>query len=130
MRPFKSVAFKLSILTSFFILAVIGLMARWIDRGVEEGLIGEMRVRAEFFARSSREALFPKVDPFSLHFQVEQMLAEKAVTYASAASCRRWAPSTSPRRSWSARAGSARRAWASTAPRSSRRCAARAGASR
>ncbi len=83
MNPFKSVAFKLSMLTSVFVLMVIGLMARWLFRGVEQGLIGEMTVRAEFFARSSREALFPKIDPFSLHFQVDQMLKEKAVTYAA-----------------------------------------------
>jgi signal transduction histidine kinase len=83
MNPLKSVGFKVSVLTSFFVLLVIGLMARWIFLGVEEGLIGEMSVRAEFFARSSKEALFPKVDPFSLHFQVEQMLRERAVTYAA-----------------------------------------------
>jgi len=83
MNPFKSVAFKLSMLTSVFVLMVIGLMARWLFRGVEQGLIGEMTVRAEFFARSSREALFPKIDPFQLHFQVDQMIKEKAVTYAA-----------------------------------------------
>jgi len=83
MNPLRSLAAKLSLLTCLFVLAVIGLMARQIVGGIEEGLIGEMKVRAEFFARSSREAIFPKLDPFSLHFHVEEMVKEKAVTYAA-----------------------------------------------
>ena len=83
MNPLRSLAAKLSLLTCLFVLGVIGLMARQIVGGIEEGLIGEMKVRAEFFARSSREALFPKLDPFSLHFHVEEMAKEKAVTYAA-----------------------------------------------
>ena len=83
MNPLRSLAAKLSLLTCLFVLGVIGLMARQIVGGIEEGLIGEMKVRAEFFARSSREAIFPKLDPFSLHFHVEEMVKEKAVTYAA-----------------------------------------------
>jgi signal transduction histidine kinase len=83
LNPLRSLAAKLSLLTCLFVLAVIGLMARQIVSGIEEGLIGEMKVRAEFFARSSREAIFPKLDPFSLHFHVEEMVKEKAVTYAA-----------------------------------------------
>jgi signal transduction histidine kinase len=82
MNPLRSLAAKLSLLTCLLVLGVIALMARQIVGGIEEGLIGEMRVRAEFFARSSREAIFPKLDPFSLHFHVEEMIREKAVTYA------------------------------------------------
>jgi signal transduction histidine kinase len=83
MNPLRSLAAKLSLLTCLFVLGVIGLMAKQIVSGIEEGLIGEMKVRAEFFARSSREAIFPKLDPFSLHFHVEEMIKEKAVTYAA-----------------------------------------------
>lgn len=83
MNPLRSLAAKLSLLTCLFVLGVIGLMARQIFTGIEDGLIGEMKVRAEFFARSSREAIFPKLDPFSLHFHVEEMVREKAVTYAA-----------------------------------------------
>lgn len=83
MNPLRSLAAKLSLLTCLFVLGVIALMARQIVGGIEEGLIGEMKVRAEFFARSSREAIFPKLDPFSLHFHVEEMIREKAVTYAA-----------------------------------------------
>ena len=83
MNPLRSLAAKLSLLTCLFVLGVIGLMSRQIVSGIEEGLIGEMKVRAEFFARSSREAIFPKLDPFSLHFHVEEMVKEKAVTYAA-----------------------------------------------
>ncbi|MBI4061633.1 MAG: HAMP domain-containing protein, partial [Elusimicrobia bacterium] len=82
MNPFRSLAAKLSLLTCLFVLGVIALMARQIVNGIEEGLIGEMKVRAAFFARSSREAIFPKLDPFSLHFHVKEMSKEKAVTYA------------------------------------------------
>ncbi len=82
MDPFRSLGAKLSLLTCLFVLGVIALMARQIVSGIEEGLIGEMKVRAVFFARSSREAIFPKLDPFSLHFHVEEMIKEKAVTYA------------------------------------------------
>ncbi|MBI2790282.1 MAG: HAMP domain-containing protein [Elusimicrobia bacterium] len=82
MNPLRSLSAKLSLLTCLLVLSVIGLMARQIVNGIEEGLIGEMKVRAEFFARSSREAIFPKLDPFSLHFHVEEMVKEKAVTYA------------------------------------------------
>ncbi|MBI3554390.1 MAG: HAMP domain-containing protein [Elusimicrobia bacterium] len=83
MNPLRSISFKLSVLTSLCVLAVIGLMARRIFSGIEEGLIGEMKVRAQFFARQSREAIFPKRDAFSLHFNVEEMLKERAVTYAA-----------------------------------------------
>jgi len=83
MNPLRSLAAKLSLLTCLFVLGVIGLMSRQIVNGIEKGLIGEMKVRAEFFARSSREAIFPKLDPFSLHFHVEEMVKEKAVTYAA-----------------------------------------------
>lgn len=83
LNPLRSVALKLSILTSLFVLGVIALMARSLLQGTEEGLQNEMRIRAEFFARSSREAIFPMVDPFILHFNVEEALKEKAVTYAA-----------------------------------------------
>jgi signal transduction histidine kinase len=82
-NPLRSIAFKLSLLTSICVLGAIGLMARQIFNRTEEGLIGEMKVRAEFFARQSREAIFPKLDLFSLHFHVEEMVKEKAVTYAA-----------------------------------------------
>src|SRR5262249_30663892 len=58
------------------------LMARQIVMEVEEGLFAEMRVRTEFFARSAREAIFPKPNPFLLHFHVKELLKERAVTYA------------------------------------------------
>ena len=57
-------------------------MAQKLLAKTEQSLINEMQVRAEFFARSSREAIFPKVDLFSLHFHVKELLKEKAVVYA------------------------------------------------
>src|SRR5579864_6503375 len=81
-KPWRSVAFKLSLLTCLVVLAVIGLMARSLLRSVEDGFLGEMRVRGDFFARRAREAVIPKVDPFSLHFAVQEALREKGVTQA------------------------------------------------
>ncbi|MBI3564048.1 MAG: HAMP domain-containing protein [Elusimicrobia bacterium] len=83
MNPLRSLSAKISILTSLLALAVIAAMSRGVIDQVQNGLVGEMRVRAEFFARSAREAVFPKLDPFSLHFHVEEMVKEKAVTYAA-----------------------------------------------
>src|SRR5579885_1793621 len=82
-KPWRSVAFKVSLLTCLLVLGVIAIMARMLVQGTREALEAEMRVRAEFFARSAREAIFPKVDEFSLHFHVEEMLKEKAVTFAA-----------------------------------------------
>ena len=83
MNPLRSLSAKLSLLTCLFVLGIIALMARQIVGGIEDSFIAEMKVRAEFFGRSSREAIFPKLDPFSLHFHVEEMTKEKAVTYAA-----------------------------------------------
>ena len=82
-KPWRTVAFKLSALTSFFVLGVIAAMAALLFKQAEAGLVAEMTVRAEFFARSVREAIVPKLDPFQLHFQVEQASREKAVKYAA-----------------------------------------------
>ncbi|MBI5241467.1 MAG: HAMP domain-containing protein [Elusimicrobia bacterium] len=83
MNPLRSMTVKLSVLTCLFVLGVIGLMSRRLLQRTEQGLFTEMKVRAEFFARSSRESIFPKLDPFNLHFNVKELLKEKAVTYAA-----------------------------------------------
>ncbi|MBI4422965.1 MAG: HAMP domain-containing protein [Elusimicrobia bacterium] len=74
---------KLSIITSILVLAVIGTMARYLLQASRDAFLAEMRVRAEAFARASREAVFPKVDPFALHFNVQELMTEKAVVCAS-----------------------------------------------
>lgn len=84
--PFwRSVAFKLSALTSALVLFVIALMAQSLFRQAEQALLSEMGIRAEFFARGVREAITPRLDAFQLHFQVEQMRRERAVTHAAVA---------------------------------------------
>ncbi len=83
MNPLRSVAAKLSLLTSALVLGVIGLMSQGAYNQIEQGLVGEMRVRAEHFGRAAREAVFPKTDAFALHLAVDQLVKEKAVTYAS-----------------------------------------------
>lgn len=83
MNPLRSVGAKVSILTCLLVLAVIGLMARQLFFQVEEGLVAEMKIRSESFARAAREALVPKPDLFALHFAVEEVRQQKAVTYAA-----------------------------------------------
>lgn len=74
---------KLSVVTSILVLAVIGTMAHYLLQASRDAFLAEMRVRAEAFARASREAVFPKVEPFTLHFNVQELRAERAVVYAS-----------------------------------------------
>ncbi|MFH1620006.1 MAG: ATP-binding protein [bacterium] len=83
MHKIHSVAFKLSLLASLLVLGVILFMARMLFKGTEQTLIAEMKVRAEFFARSCREAIFPKIDSFQLHFSLNELLKEKAIVYAA-----------------------------------------------
>ncbi len=82
-NPLKSVTFKITALVCLFVLGVIGLMAQRLFKRVELDLRSEMRLRGDFFARRAREAIFPKIDPFQLHFVVEETAKEKAVTYAA-----------------------------------------------
>lgn len=81
-QPWRSVAFKLSVLTCLLVLAVMAATANMLLRQTREAFVERMTVRAEFFARSAREAIFPKVDAFQVHFHVKEILAERAVTYA------------------------------------------------
>ncbi len=81
-NPLRSIAFKLSLLSSLLVLGVIGLMAHRILENARLGFIGQMRVRAEAFSRSCREAIFPKLEPFALHFTVQELLNEEGVVYA------------------------------------------------
>lgn len=83
MNPLRSLAAKISLVTSLLTLGVIALLSQTVARQIRAGLVGEMTVRAQFFARAAREAVFPKLDPFALHFAVEELLKEKAVTYAA-----------------------------------------------
>ncbi|HAF94737.1 MAG: hypothetical protein A2X34_03280 [Elusimicrobia bacterium GWC2_51_8] len=83
MRNIHSVAFKLSLLASLLVLGVILFMARMLFNETEQTLIAEMEVRADFFARSCREAIFPKINSFQLHFSLNELLKEKAIVYAA-----------------------------------------------
>ncbi|MBI4376303.1 MAG: HAMP domain-containing protein [Elusimicrobia bacterium] len=83
LKPWRSVPVKLAALSCLFVLFVIALMAQRLLQKTEEGLVAEMKVRAGFFARSAREAIFPKVDPLALHTEVQELLKEKGVTHAA-----------------------------------------------
>ncbi len=74
---------KLSLLASLFILSIVGAMTWILLRQIERAMISEMQIRANFFARSCAEAIFPRLDSFTLHFNTQEMLKEKAVVYVS-----------------------------------------------
>lgn len=76
------IAVKLSLLSSLLVLGVIGLMARRILDQTRETFLSEMRSRAVLFGSASREAVFPKVDAFALHFEVMKVKGEKGIVYA------------------------------------------------
>lgn len=60
----------------------MSIMASLILQQTRQSFIKEMEIRAQFFARETRESLFPKPDPFRLYFAVQEMVKEKAVLYA------------------------------------------------
>ncbi|MBI5555150.1 MAG: HAMP domain-containing protein [Elusimicrobia bacterium] len=76
------IALKFSVIVSLIIITVMWIMATLIMQQTRQSLIKEMEIRAEFFARSVREALFPQPDDFQLYFNVQEMVKEQAVTYA------------------------------------------------
>lgn len=82
-KPWRSVAFKISVLTCLLVLSVMAATANMLLRQTREAFIARMEVRAEFFARATREAIFPKLDAFQLHFHVKEIGQEKAVIYAA-----------------------------------------------
>ena len=73
---------KLSLLTSVMVLAVIATMAHRLLGASRDAFLAEKRVRAEAFARSCREAVFPKVDAFALHFTLGELMQEPGMVYA------------------------------------------------
>jgi sensor histidine kinase regulating citrate/malate metabolism len=76
------IALKFSAIVSLIIITVMWIMATLILQQTQQSLVKEMEIRAEFFARSVREALFPEKDDFQLYFSVQEMIKEQAVLYA------------------------------------------------
>lgn len=82
-RPWRSIGFKLSLFTSLFVLGVIAVMAQRIFTNIERALISEMSLRAQFFGRSCREVMFPRIeDPLLLRSLLKEVMTERAVSYA------------------------------------------------
>lgn len=81
-KIFSRIALKFSAIVCFVILVIMLLMASLILRQTKQSLIKEMEIRAEFFARSVRESMFPRPDPFQIYFAVQEMMKEKAIVYA------------------------------------------------
>lgn len=73
---------KLAVLSSALVLGVICAMANRLLGAARDAFLNEKRVRAEAFARSCREAVFPKVDAFSLHFTLGELMQEPGMVYA------------------------------------------------
>ncbi|NIM02961.1 HAMP domain-containing protein [bacterium] len=82
MKRVSRIAIKFSAIVSIVILVIMPIMASLVLRQTRSSLIKEMEIRAEFFARSVRESLFPQPDAFSLYFSVTEMIKEKAILYA------------------------------------------------
>lgn len=78
----SKIALKFSLIVSLIIILIMWIMATLILQQTRQSLVKEMEIRAEFFARGIREALFPKPDPFQLYFNVQEMAKEQAVIYA------------------------------------------------
>ncbi len=76
------IALKFSAIVSLIIITVMWIMASLILQQTQQSLVKEMEIRAEFFARSVREALFPQKDDFQLYFNVQEMIKEQAILYA------------------------------------------------
>jgi adenylate cyclase len=76
------IGLKFSIVVIFMISTVIVLMGKLTIDRVRDSLINEMYIRANFFARTVKESLFPHVDLFNIHFAVSEVKREKAVLYA------------------------------------------------
>ena len=73
------VGLKLSGLTCFLLLGVILLMAHLLLEEAQRSWVYKMETRTEALARFCREALLPRLDLFSLHFQVKELLKEEGV---------------------------------------------------
>lgn len=76
------IALKFSAIVSLIIISVMWVMASLILQQTRQSMIKEMEIRAEFFARNIREALFPKPDLFQLYFHVQETIKEQAILYA------------------------------------------------
>jgi adenylate cyclase len=81
-RKISLIAIRFSALVSIMILLVMLVMSNLILNLTKRSFLKEMDIRAEFFARNAREALFPKIDQLRLYFLVQEMVKEKAILYA------------------------------------------------
>ncbi|MFH1620442.1 MAG: adenylate/guanylate cyclase domain-containing protein [bacterium] len=82
MKKFNTLAFKLCLLSSLLVLGIIGVMSKQIMNEARASLFAELQVRASSFAISCREAMSPRLDPFSLHLQLRELTkGNPAVAY-------------------------------------------------
>lgn len=79
---FSLIGLKLALLGSLLTLAVIVSMAQALLRQAEAGLVAQMLLRAEAYARACREGMLPSIDPFALHFATHETRKEAAVASA------------------------------------------------
>jgi len=79
----SKIALKFSFVVILLLLSAIFILSTLIVKLRTNSFIREMEVKAKFFARSTREAIFPKKDMFQLHFALTEILKEKGIIYAS-----------------------------------------------
>ena len=79
----SKIALKFSLIVIVLLLISIFSLAGLIMRQRKNSFMREMEVKAKFFARSAREAMFPKQDLFQIHFALTEILKEKGIIYAS-----------------------------------------------
>lgn len=82
LRPL-SLGLKATLIASAFALAVIALMAGTLLKREETRLLNEAERAAESYARASREAMTPRLDPFSLHYATNDALKTAGVDEAA-----------------------------------------------
>jgi class 3 adenylate cyclase len=76
------IGLKVSLLGSLLTLGILWAMASLLLQRAEQALVAQVTLQAENYARSAREALLPKPDPFALHFATQSQLKEEAVASA------------------------------------------------
>jgi class 3 adenylate cyclase len=77
------IGLKVSALGSLLTVGILWSMACVLLDQAETALLTQLALRAEAYSHAAREAMFPQVDAFALHFATQSQLKEKAVASAS-----------------------------------------------
>ena len=78
---FRELAINVSLLFSVLVILLILGTAGLILGDARNSVFEDMRVRAGIFSRRAGAAMFPKTDPFSLHFLVNTLSIDDTIKY-------------------------------------------------